>query len=408
MSSTILSRRAVLAMPAAALSLRSSTREADPRRRSIEWEDRTREALARYRLLSAEDDGLSLPEPDGAVEPGDQYEGLSRLRQLLCRLGDLSSECAGDAIEVYEGELVAGVQHFQTRHGLEPDGRIDIATLGQLNTPLAHRVKQLELAYECWRHLPFDSSRPAIVLNLPEFRLRAYTAADRADLEMKIIIGQAPDHCTPSFSSVLNTVVFHPYWNVPVSIQKNELVTEIEKDPSFLSANHLDVLTADGRLLKKGDPAATADQLRRGSLRLRQRPGPKNVLGIAKFLFPNEYGIYLHGTSAPWLFDKPKRDFSHGCIRVEKADALTEWVLGQQPGWPHERVADALEQPATTAVNLAHRVQIAAVYVTALALENGEVHFFEDVYGEQPAPGRMDATPNQTQALTKRLSGEQK
>jgi L,D-transpeptidase YcbB len=345
---------------------------------------RTSSALEQYRVIAAEDDGALLPETGKSVEPGDHYEGVPRLIRLLTLVGDLSAGAVSADADVYQGPLVTAVRRFQRRHGLEPDGRIDKATLVQLNTPLAFRVHQLELALERWRRRPYDPSRPAIVLNLPEFRLRALREK-HLDLEMKIIVGQAPEHKSPLLSSELETVIFRPYWNVPLSIQRSELVPEITKDPSYLSANHFQIVNTEGDVVQDALSDDMLSDLRSGAVRLRQTPGPGNTLGLAKFVFPNDYQVYMHATSAPWLFARPRRDLSHGCIRVEKAADLAEWVLQDEPGWPRDRIVKAMHGSESISVNLARPIQVVTMYVTAVALENGEVHFFDDIYGEDEA-----------------------
>lgn len=342
--------------------------------------ERTLRALQQYRRLAVGYDGLKLPETEQPVEPGDTYEGVPRLARLLQRLGDLSADAEPADEDVYEGDLVAAVKRFQSRHALEPDGRIDQETLQQLNTPLSVRVHQLELALERWRRRPYDPTRPAIVLNVPEFRLRAIRAY-HVDLEMKIIVGEAPERKTPLLRSRLDTIIFYPYWNVPSSITRNELMDDIEKDRTFLPANHMEMVNLNGSVVDGPISEDEIEQLRSGQLRLRQTPGPKNTLGLVKFEFPNEYGIYMHATSAPWLFAKPRRDFSHGCIRVEQAEDLAEWALRDEPGWSRDRIDDAMQGPDPVAVKLRHSVQLVTIYVTAMALDNGEVHFFDDIYG---------------------------
>lgn len=346
---------------------------------------RTLQALEQYRILAAEDDGTVLPQTEQAVEPGDSYEGLPRLIRLLQRIGDLPAEFVPDEDDVYQGALVAAVKRFQTRHGLEANGRIDRATLAQLNTPLAVRVHQLELALQRWRRRPYDPTRPAIVLNLPEFRLRAFSASNHLDLEMKIVIGQALGHRTPLLSSLLTSVVFRPYWNVPVRIQREEMVPKILDDPSYLPANHLEIINPQGLVLSDDISNGMIAELRSGMLHLRQTPGPKNSLGLAKFVFPNEYGVYMHDTPVRWLFTQARRDFSHGCIRLERAEDLAEWVLRAESGWPRERIQEAMQGTESIAVKLTRPIQVVTIYDTAVVLETGEVHFLDDIYGEDTA-----------------------
>ena len=352
--------------------------------------ERTLRALNQYRVLADEDDGELLQATEEPVEPGDHYAGTPRLIRLLSRIGDLPASSVPDDSELYEGDLVTAVKRFQSRHGIEPDGRIDTKTLEQLNIPLRARVRQLELALERWRRRPYDPARPAIVLNLPEFRLRAFGGANAAghdpELEMKVIVGEAPDHKSPILRSQLETVIFLPYWNVPASIQRIELLPEIEQDRSWVSANHFEMVTRQGEVA--GDGRVSDDMLPAlgtGKLQLRQKPGPKNTLGLVKFVFPNEYGIYMHDTSARWLFDRERRDLSHGCIRVEKPGDLADWVLRGQSGWSRDRVVEAMQGTESISVKVKRPIQVVLMYVTAVVMSNGEVHFFPDIYSEDQA-----------------------
>ena len=352
---------------------------------------RTQSALEQYRILAAADDGALLPTTRKPVEPGERYGGVPRLIRLLIRMGDLPAGAGlrpsvppADS-DLYTGALAAGVKQFQTRHGLEPDGRIGKATLAELNTPLSFRVRQLELALERWRWLPDDPSGPAIVLNLPESRLRAFNAEHHVELEMKIVIGRTKLR-TPLLSSEMETIIFRPYWNVPLSIQRKELVPDIRRDPSYVSKNDFELVTPRGVVVAE-DPASekTLAQLRSGKLLLRQRPGPHNALGLVKFVFPNEYDVYMHDTPSTSLFARARRDFSHGCIRLEKAEELAEWVLRDESHWPPDRIAAAMQGTETVTVKLKKPIHVRTMYVTAVVRENGEVYFFEDFYGEDAA-----------------------
>jgi murein L,D-transpeptidase YcbB/YkuD len=348
--------------------------------------ERTARALSRYRAMAAQDDGDPLPLPGEPVEPGELYAGVPRLIRLLTLTGDLPESAVPEDSQLYASELVAAVRRFQFRHGLRPNGVIGRVTLEQLNIPLRVRVRQLEVALERWRRRPYDPSQPAIVLNLPEFRLRAYgggsAAGEAPELEMKVVVGQAPDHKSPILRSRLDEVIFRPYWNVPVRIQRDELVPEISRDPSWIRANRFELVTPQGEVASGMDHEEVVSELSSGELQLRQEPGPKNTLGLVKFLFPNEYGIYMHDTSARSLFARERRDLSHGCIRVEKPEELAAWVLRGQAGWPRQRVDAAIHGTETIAVKVRRPIQIVTMYVTAMVMENGDVHFFQDVYGE--------------------------
>jgi len=326
---------------------------------------RTEKALAQYLAIAREDPG---PGPD-------------RAERLLRLVGDWKpNDTFPDALK-----------RFQMRHGLDPDGRLGKATLKQLNTPLAQRVCQLQLVLERWRWAPHSFSRPPIVVNIPEFRLRAYDDRYRPELEMKVVVGKAYRHKTPVFSNQMTHVIFRPYWDVPMSIQRAELVPKIAKDPAYLAANEYEIV--DSRRQVVPSAVVTPDmlaQLRSGQLFIRQIPGDKNALGHVKFLFPNEYSVYLHGTPAKSLFLKSRRDFSHGCIRVEKPEELAQWVLRGVPGWDMECIRGAengtdSHKGDSRRVNLDRPIPVLIVYGTAVVHPDGEVYFFDDIYGHDAA-----------------------
>jgi len=343
---------------------------------------RTAAALRTYLALARDDDGELLPSTKKPVEPGDLYPGSARLRRLLLRLGDLPADVTIPAnSQLYQRDLPEAVKHFQIRHGLEPDGRIGTATLKQLNTPLKRRVRQLQFALERWRWVPEQFVRPPVIVNIPEFRLRAYNDRYQPELEMKVVVGGAYRHQTPIFAEEMTLVIFRPYWNVPLSIQRAELVPKLKRDPAYLESNDYEIVGADGKVTE--GKAITADllaQLHSGKLSIRQKPGAKCALGFVKFLFPNEHSVYLHGTPAKALFMKSRRDFSHGCIRVERPEELALWVLRDQQGWNLDRIREAEAGSQPVSVSLNRPIPVLILYSTAVVQESGEVYFFDDIY----------------------------
>jgi L,D-transpeptidase YcbB len=344
---------------------------------------RAQRALQQYMTLAREDQIASLPITKKTVEPGSSYDRIAQLTSLLRQMGDLPSDAKLSLdSNKYDARLVDAVKHFQLRHGLEQDGRLGVATVAQLNIPLNQRVRQLQLTLERWRWIPDTFPRPPIVVNIPEFVLRAVGDQYRTELGMKVVVGKAYHHQTPVFAAELKRVVFRPYWNVPLSIQRAELVPKIAEDSAYLMKNHYEVVTPQNTVVTNGivDPTILA-QLRSGKLRIRQIPGPENALGLIAFMFPNEHDVYLHSTPATELFSKSRRDFSHGCIRAEKPQQLAEWVLRNQLPWTSERIAEAMNGTKTLQVNLDRPIPVLIVYATAVVLESGEVRFFEDIYG---------------------------
>ncbi|MCW5637024.1 MAG: L,D-transpeptidase family protein [Rubrivivax sp.] len=357
--------------------------------------ERLREALARYRALAGHEAWQQplppLPAAAGsrprALEPGAAWAGAARLRARLSALGDLALPAevpAGD--DRYDPALVAAVQSFQDRHGLDADGVIGRATLSALQVSPAARARQLELALERLRWTPWHAGPRMIVVNIPEFRLRAYevTAGEaiamRAD--MKVIVGEALDTRTPLLLEQLRHIEFKPYWNVPASIARKELVPQLRRNPALWASEGFEFV-AGGAV----DPVLTEAKLQavlEGRLRIRQRPGPRNALGDIKFVFPNREGIFLHHTPAVQLFEHARRDFSHGCIRVEQPVALAAFALQGLPGWDEARVRAAMAAAGPSIQALAQPVPVLVAYGTAL-VKQGRVHFFDDVYGHDRA-----------------------
>jgi L,D-transpeptidase YcbB len=345
---------------------------------------RTEQVLIRYIELARLDDGEKLPAVEKAIDPDQGYVGVPRLTRLLRIVGDLPKDAAvPEDSQIYSGALVEAVKHFQRRHGLIDDGRIGRDTLKQLNVPLSDRVRQLQLTLERWRWLPTEFSAPPIFVNIPDFRLRALDENNKLALDMRVVVGRAMRTQTPVFSREMKYVVLRPYWNVPPGILRNEIVPAIQRDRGYLARNYYEVVTYDGNIVTAGDVSDDIlAQLRAGRLTVRQRPGPQNALGLVKLIFPNEHNVYLHGTPSMKLFSRSRRDFSHGCIRVEKPAELAAWVLRNNPGWTLERVLQEMQSGKDdVTVNLVKRVPVFIVYGTALAYENGDVHFSDDIYG---------------------------
>ena len=344
---------------------------------------RTQKALQTYQDLAKKDDGGQLPVPRKPVKPGDTYPGVARLVRLLRLVGDLPTEAAVNSDqEIYEGALVDAVKRFQLRHGLDPSGRIGADTVKELNVPLSRRAEQLRLTLERWRWVPHDFARPPIIVNIPEFLLRGWNQQQHAEVQMRVVVGKAYHHKTPVFFNQMRYVIFRPYWNVPAGILHSEMIPKIEKDPGYLSREDLEVVDGKEQVVTASTVGSDVlERLRSGQLAIRQRPGPKNSLGLVKFLFPNEYNVYMHGTPATELFEKSRRDFSHGCIRVQDPVGLAVWVLHDMPEWTQDRIIAAMNGDHPVQVNLARPIPVLIVYGTAVVPEDGEVHFFEDIYG---------------------------
>jgi murein L,D-transpeptidase YcbB/YkuD len=345
---------------------------------------RTIQALQTYMELAKKDDGEQLPLVKKVIVPGDTYSGVPRLTRLLRLVGDLPSE-ANVLIDppIYHGELVNAVKNFQRRLGRDPSGHIDAQTLADLNVPISRRVRQMQLTLERWRWLPDSYQKSPIVANIPEFRLRSYDKDFNIGVTMNVVVGKAyGGHNTPVFSDTIEYVVFRPYWEVPYSITKGEMIPHLVSDPDYLAKKGFEVVDGKQNIVSAGTVTPEVlSQLRAGKLFIRQTPGPKNALGLAKFIFPNNYNVYMHDTPSTEFFAKSRRDFSHGCIRLEKPADLAAWVLRDNPGWTPESIRAAMNGDRTQQVNLAHPIPVLILYATVIVLEDGIVHFYDDIYG---------------------------
>jgi murein L,D-transpeptidase YcbB/YkuD len=348
-----------------------------------------RAALARYRTLAAGEGGISIPADAGTVHPGEPLPGLAAIHGLLVIVGDLPAGAPMPSFGLYDDAMRAGIVRFQERHGLEPDGVIGRATWAALRVPLEWRLRQIELALERLRWLPDLGRGRLIAVNIPMFRLWAVDRAPRTGgpaLTMAVIVGHALDTRTPALAESLEYVIFRPYWNVPSSILRNEMMPILRRDPGYLARENLEIVDGAGDDAVVLDPTPDAiARLGTGNVRLRQRPGPGNALGRVKFVFPNDVSVYMHDTPAPQLFRQARRDFSHGCIRLERPVDLAEWVLGAD-GWTRDQILAAMVGNDNRRVDLSEPVQVVVFYSTALVDPvDGTIRFADDLY-RQDAP----------------------
>lgn len=357
--------------------------------------------LKQYRAMDDDAEGIVVSEMK-VVEPGSEYFDVPKLVLLLRELGDLPPGDAPDeSSTLYAGGVVEAVKRFQARHGIDADGRIGPATFRAINRPLSWRVRQIELTLERWRWVPRRFERPPVIVNIPEYSLRAYDGQGRPAVDMRVVVGRALRSPTPVMTGTIERVIFQPYWNVPYSILKNEMLGEL--DAAYLETHDMEIVDLHGKQRALDDDALAG--LRGGKLRLRQRPGTKNSLGPVKFDFSNEHSIYLHGTPAQALFARSRRDFSHGCIRVEDPERLAAWLLRDEPEWTRDAIQTALAGGGTRAVRLKNPTPVLLLYGTAVVMEDGQVRFFDDIYGidrvldealrkprwQPPAPRSADA-----------------
>jgi L,D-transpeptidase YcbB len=343
---------------------------------------RLRDLLAHYRAMAQSRlwDIPLPPPPGGKLVSGQAYTGMATLVGRLMLLGDLPADSTPP--EVMDTRLTAAVERFQLRHGLLVDGVVGRNTLAQLAITPQQRAHQIALAMERMRWTPLLQAPRMIVVNVPEYVLRAYEVRQgRMDvrLTMNIIVGKALDTRTPLFDEDMRFIEFSPNWNVPYSIASKELVPRLRREPAYFTQQGFEFVTETGAVVDTLSPAHL-DAVLAGRWRIRQRPGPLNALGDIKFIFPNNDAIYLHHTPSPGLFARTRRDFSHGCIRVEAPVALAGFVLQDDPAWTEARIRDAMTLGVSRTIRLQEPIPVLIAYSTVV-VKQGMVFFLPDIYG---------------------------
>ncbi|MBA2301922.1 MAG: L,D-transpeptidase family protein [Acidobacteria bacterium] len=340
--------------------------------RAAEYE-RLRHVLAQYRDQKAKGGWPAVPVMK--LKPGQKSPHVAALAKRLAASADYKGSVpAATTAAVYPSELQEAVRVFQRRHGLTDDAAIGPEVVAALNTSIDRRISQIALNMERWRWLPRELGDRYILVNIPEMRLDVYDG-NKVPLSMRVVVGK-PDTQTPVFNDEMTYLVFSPYWNVPSSIAEGETLPSVIGDPDFLTRNNMEVLDASE---KPVDPAAV-DLSEPAAYRFRQRPGTANALGLVKFMFPNQFNVYLHDTPADSLFARAARSFSHGCVRVEDPVALAEYVLHDQPEWDRTRIEEAMHAGEEKAVKLKAPIPVYLGYWTARVRPDNTVQFRKDVY----------------------------
>ena len=294
-----------------------------------------------------------------AFRPGDSAQAIIDIKQRLFISGDLP---VNNSSPIYDEQLLAAIEKIQKRFGLKEDGIIGPQVMRTLNVPVKDRVEQILVNLERMRWLPEQLEPTRIVVNIPEFKIHVYENGIQA-LEMPIVVGKAGTN-TVIFKDELEYVVFSPYWNVPRSIVKNEILPAIRRNPNYLYKEQMEITGYAGGL-----PV------------IRQKPGDKNALGKVKFLFPNNYSMYFHDTPAKSLFQNERRAFSHGCMRLADAEKMANYLLRDQPEWTPEKILEAMNSGKERWVPLTNHIPVYVSYYTAWVDNDGVLNFREDIYG---------------------------
>lgn len=338
-----------------------------------------RSALERYRDIKFRGGWPYVPSGP-TLRKGDMDSRVLVLRERLIFAGD------HDKIEDMHGELFderifEAVKRFQQRHGLDADGVVGPQTLSELNVPVEKRLEQVRLNMERWRWLPQDLGRRYIVVNIANFELDVIED-DATVLNMRAIVGRQY-RTTPVFSSTMTYLVFSPFWHIPQGIASKDIIPEARKDIGYLQTKNIRILSGWGAEEIEIDPA-TIDwnhiTARNFPYRLRQDPGVYNSLGRVKFMFPNKFNVYIHDTPDRELFGKPVRDFSSGCIRIDKPLELAMYLLGNHQEWTRDAIVASMNRKSERTLTLPRPIPVHILYWTAWATEYGTIHFRRDIY----------------------------
>ena len=346
--------------------------------------DRLKAALADYRALAAAGGWPAIP-AGPTLKPGMTDPRVALLRDRLKAWSDLRDAddraLAGGDPSLYDAGLEVAVKWMQYRHGLAQDGAVGRNSLAALNVPVEARIEQMILNLERRRWMPDDLGQRYIFVNLADFTLKLVDEPETI-LDTRVVVGK-PYHMTPVFSHEMTYVVVNPYWHVPPSIARKELLPKIKQDVGYLAQNNFALLSDWSSGASVIDPT-TVDwsQVTRRSFpyKLRQGSGDGNALGRIKFMFPNRFNVYLHDTPSKSLFQRAERSFSHGCIRVENPQLLAEVVLAQTQGWRLDKIQSAIESGKRQIVSLSRRLPVHVSYLTSWVNKDGSVHFRKDIY----------------------------
>ncbi len=310
------------------------------------------------------------------IKPGEKSPALGSLYKRLLTTSDIFYSIQS-IDSVYDGELVEAVKHFQVRHGLEPDGVVGKNTIEALNTSVDARINQINANMERLRWVVSDFSRDMVLINIAGYNLFLYQDSVR-QLETKVMVGTYFNQ-TPVLKSKLNYLVFNPSWSVPYSIATKEILPKLQEDSTYLSGKNMVLLNPQGKAVDPTTIDWKSVSANNFNYTIKQNPGPGNALGKVKFMFPNNYSVYLHDTPSRYLFAREERAFSHGCIRVQNPLILAE-ILIQDKNWDMEKILEVIDKGEEKAVHLKKPIDVFLLYWTSGFMDNGEIYFIRDVY----------------------------
>ncbi|WP_337044976.1 L,D-transpeptidase family protein [Emticicia sp. 17c] len=335
---------------------------------------RLKEKLRQYRNIERKGGLPKVLTSQKQLSVGDRDTCLFRAKQHLFLTGDLKQ---ADTSLTFTDSLKNAVIRFQHRMGLKESGKIDLATLKELNQPIEYRIRQMMVNMERLRWVPVELEKDYLLINIPEFMLHVFEN-QRQVLAMNVVVGKTASQTT-IFKGNLSQIVLNPYWIIPPSIIRNEILPQLKRGTGYLSRNNMEVVSGN----KVINPSTINWSSYTSGIPyvIRQKPGNKNSLGKMKFLFPNNFNIYLHDTPSKGHFNDSKRAFSHGCIRLSDPKRLALYLLRNNPAWDVTKVDEVLKTDKETGIRVQPTIPVYIVYFTAWVDTNGQLNFRNDLYG---------------------------
>ncbi len=315
--------------------------------------------LAKYVAINKKGGWDTIPFTKTKFIKGNNFPELLSIKKRLNATGEFM---INDTTTTFTPELDSAIRNYQSTHGITPDGKITRALIKSMNVSAIQRIQQILVNMERMRWMPVKREGKLILVNIPEFMLHV-TEGNKHVMHMAVVVGKE-GHTTTMFSDDLDQIVFSPYWNIPTSIVKAEILPSMKKNKNYLKKNNMEIVSDRG-----------------GVPEIRQLPGPKNSLGRVKFLFPNTFNIYLHDTPVKSLFERDNRAASHGCIRISDPVKMANYLLQDYPQWTPEKIEEAMNRGVEKTVQLKHSVPVIITYYTAWVDENKKMNFREDIYG---------------------------
>ncbi|MEO6638537.1 MAG: L,D-transpeptidase family protein [Ginsengibacter sp.] len=327
-----------------------------------------KDQLQKYLAIAKHGGWPSIAGDSKKYKEGNESPAILNMKKMLFVMGDLPQT---DTTFAFNDNLKEGIKNFQRRFGYTPDGVVSSSLLREMNVPAIDRVKQILINMDRMRWMPQEPDGKLMLVNIPEFVLHVYEGKSKV-FDMPVVVGKE-GHNTTIFSDKLTTIVFSPYWNVPSSIVKKEILPSMAKDPNYLASHNMEQYGGTSELPE-----------------IRQKPGEDNSLGKVKFLFPNSFNIYFHDTPAKSLFSKDQRAYSHGCIRLSDPVKLADYLLKDDSKWTPDKIDEAMNSAEEKYVNVGKAVPVFITYYTTWVDDAGQLNFRNDIYGhDKEIAGKM-------------------